>query len=250
MAAARQSRLALTTVQGRWMIRYIGGAGMSDFHTTRFASPRCRSLLKAESRPRGQPFRCLECGGLYTVPFLKPGAGTGAREPSATLRVTAAADDLETATGFDLYYKWLGIPPKEKPPNYYRLLGIPLFESNADVIANAADGPMMHLRTFQTGKHAALTQRLLNEVARARVRLPNPEKRSAFDQQSTTPSSPPRKIQFTQVEHETRRAQRASGAPRPRLASTRELFSVCPTGTRRRGPPRTIGGVFARGKAR
>lgn len=30
---------------------------------------------------------------------------------------------------FDPYHKWLGIPPEEQPPHYYRLLGIKLFES-------------------------------------------------------------------------------------------------------------------------
>ena len=39
---------------------------------------------------------------------------------------------------FDPYYKWLGIPPGEQPPNHYRLLGVSLFEPDADVI-DAAD---------------------------------------------------------------------------------------------------------------
>ena len=44
---------------------------------------------------------------------------------------------------FDPYYTWLGIPPKDQPPNHYRLLAIERFESNADVIANAADGTLV-----------------------------------------------------------------------------------------------------------
>jgi len=62
---------------------------------------------------------------------------------------------------FDPYHVWLGIPPEEQPPNHYRLLGIALFESNADVVATAADRQMGHLRTFQSGKHSNLSQRLL-----------------------------------------------------------------------------------------
>ncbi|MDD3468923.1 MAG: hypothetical protein PHE53_02945 [Thermoguttaceae bacterium] len=58
-----------------------------------------------------------------------------------------------------------------------------LFESNLDVIATAADRQMLLLRTFQTGKHSADSQRLLNEVAAARVCLLNPVKRDAYDQQ-------------------------------------------------------------------
>ncbi len=84
---------------------------------------------------------------------------------------------------FDPYYLWLGIPPHEQPPNYYRLLGVELFERNLDVIATAADRQMMLLRTFQTGKHSADSQRLLNEVAAARVCLLNPIKRDDYDQQ-------------------------------------------------------------------
>ena len=50
---------------------------------------------------------------------------------------------------FDPYHKWLGIPPKDQPPNHYRLLGIELFESDADVIATAvrpADGARENVR--------------------------------------------------------------------------------------------------------
>ena len=38
-----------------------------------------------------------------------------------------------TAT-FDPYHAWLGIPPKDQPPNHYRLLGIELFEQDTEVI--------------------------------------------------------------------------------------------------------------------
>lgn len=40
--------------------------------------------------------------------------------------------------GFDPYLKWLGIPPEHQPPNHYTLLGIPQFESDREVIQNAA----------------------------------------------------------------------------------------------------------------
>ena len=42
------------------------------------------------------------------------------------------------STGFDPYHKWLGIPPEEQPPNHYRLLGLPPFEADLDVIDAAA----------------------------------------------------------------------------------------------------------------
>lgn len=95
------------------------------------------------------------------------------------------------AERFDPYLVWLGIPPEEQPPNFYRLLGIPRFTDNLDVIENAADRQMAHLRTFQTGPHSDLSQKLLNEVSAARVCLFNPDKRAAYDQQLRREMMPP-----------------------------------------------------------
>ena len=82
---------------------------------------------------------------------------------------------------FDPYHKWLGIPPADQPPNHYRLLGIPRFETDPDVIANAADQRMAHIRSFQTGEHSALSQNILNEIAAARVSLLDAEKKTKYD---------------------------------------------------------------------
>ena len=87
------------------------------------------------------------------------------------------------ARTFDPYHVWLGIAPAEQPANHCRLLGINLFESDPEVIDNAADRQMVHLRSFQLGKHADLSQRLLNEVAAAKVCLLRPEKKAAYDEQ-------------------------------------------------------------------
>jgi len=84
---------------------------------------------------------------------------------------------------FDPYHKWLGISPKDQPPNHYRLLAIDLFESDPDVISSAADQRMAHVRAFQTGKHSSLSQEILNEIAAARVCLLSPEKRADYDRQ-------------------------------------------------------------------
>jgi formylglycine-generating enzyme required for sulfatase activity len=83
---------------------------------------------------------------------------------------------------FDPYHEWLGIPASEQPPNHYRLLGISAFEENPTVVENAADQRMAHLRTFQTGKHSAESQRLLNDVAAARICLLHPQKKTAYDE--------------------------------------------------------------------
>jgi len=84
---------------------------------------------------------------------------------------------------FDPYYKWLAIPPEEQPPNHYRLLALPLYESDPDVIANATDQRMAHLKSFQSGKHSAASQKILNEVAKAKLCLLSPEKKAEYDQE-------------------------------------------------------------------
>jgi len=84
---------------------------------------------------------------------------------------------------FDPYRVWLGIAREERPPNHYRLLGLPLFEDEAAAIDHAADQRMAHLRTLQGGKHGAHASKLLNEVARARLCLLNPEKKAEYDRQ-------------------------------------------------------------------
>lgn len=82
---------------------------------------------------------------------------------------------------FDPYHKWLGIPPREQPPDHYRLLGISLYESDPEVIESAADRQMAHVRTYQNGPHGDASQRILNELAAARLRLLDPVSRQAYD---------------------------------------------------------------------
>lgn len=85
------------------------------------------------------------------------------------------------AETFDPYHKWLGISPKDQPPNYYRLLGLDLFESDSDVIDAAANRQMSYLQQRSHGTHAELSQRLLTELASARICLLNPMKKAAYD---------------------------------------------------------------------
>ncbi len=85
------------------------------------------------------------------------------------------------AESFDPYHKWLGIPPAEQPPNHYRLLGVTLFESDLDVIANAADQRIGHVRAFQIGKHSDESQRILKAISAARVCLLNADKKAEYD---------------------------------------------------------------------
>jgi hypothetical protein len=87
------------------------------------------------------------------------------------------------ADDFDPYYQWLGISPKHQPANHYRLLGLELFEANADVISTAADQRMAHIRSFQTGKNSAVSQKILNELSTARRCLLNAAAKGEYDTQ-------------------------------------------------------------------
>lgn len=93
---------------------------------------------------------------------------------------------------FDPYHKWLGIPPVEQPPNHYRLLGVSLFEADPEVIANAADQRVLHVRTFQIGMHTEESQRILKEIFVARVCLLSAEKKAQYDAclRSVVPAPP------------------------------------------------------------
>ena len=83
---------------------------------------------------------------------------------------------------FDPYYKWLGIPPEEQPPTHYRLLGIQVLEQNVEVIESAANRQMAYLQELSGGdEHIDEAQRLLGEVAKARVCLLNTESKARYD---------------------------------------------------------------------
>src|SRR5262245_57714114 len=83
---------------------------------------------------------------------------------------------------FDPYHKWLGIPPGQRPPTHYQLLGIAPTEVDPEVIREAAIRQTAHLRTYQAGPHAADCARLLTEVAQAKTTLLDPAKRQPYDQ--------------------------------------------------------------------
>ena len=82
---------------------------------------------------------------------------------------------------FDPYHKWLGIPPGQRPPTHYQLLGIAPGERDLEVIEEAALGRTAHLRTYQSGPHAQECTKLLNEIAQAKLVLRDPAQRKEYD---------------------------------------------------------------------
>ena len=92
-------------------------------------------------------------------------------------------DDFITSTAdFDPYYIWLGIPRNEQPPNYYRLLGIRALEDNVDVINNAAEQRIRHVRTFQSGDNGHLSQELVNKLSQAKLCLLDRVQKRKYDE--------------------------------------------------------------------
>jgi antitoxin component YwqK of YwqJK toxin-antitoxin module len=106
------------------------------------------------------------------------------------------------AGNFDVYGNWLGIPPKEQPPNFYRLLGIDLFESDPEVIAEAAEQRIQHIRDFQRGEYALLAQKLQKKIISVRDYLLDEGKKTEYDislklqlQHKPAPAAPQRPAQ-------------------------------------------------------
>ncbi len=118
---------------------------------------------------------------------------------------------------FDPYHKWLGIPPAEQPPNHYRLLGISLFESDLEVIDAAANRQMGYVQGFANSDHATDSQKLLNELAAARICLLDGERRATYDAglgygtASTLVTARPKLMTFGAVSSESMKKRRALG---------------------------------------
>jgi hypothetical protein len=85
------------------------------------------------------------------------------------------------ANELDPYHRWLGIRPEEQPPNHYRLLGLALYEDDPDVIRDAAERQMGHVRRYALGPYSQLSQRLLNELGTAKSCLLDGRRRAQYD---------------------------------------------------------------------
>ena len=84
---------------------------------------------------------------------------------------------------FDPYHRWLGIRPEEQPPDHYRLLGLARFEDDPEVIRDAAERQIAHVRGYALGKYSDLSQRILNELGKAKACLLDEQKRAAYDRE-------------------------------------------------------------------
>lgn len=94
------------------------------------------------------------------------------------------------ADKIDHYHVWLGIPPAQQPPNHYRLLGLELFESSADVIDASASRQTAYLHQLASGPDRKASQRILTEVAAARRCLLDEKSKQKYDAKLKEQSAP------------------------------------------------------------
>lgn len=81
----------------------------------------------------------------------------------------------------DPYHEWLGIPPKDQPPNHYRLLGIEPLEADPSVIVHAVNRQLGHLRTFVDGPRGDEAKQLIGKISEARSCLLDAGKKAKYD---------------------------------------------------------------------
>jgi hypothetical protein len=91
---------------------------------------------------------------------------------------------------FDPYEHWLGIPPPEQPPNYYRLLGIGPGESDLALIGRAYQLRMDHVQLCDDGTYPEAAMRLREHLTGARHVLLDPELKGRYDTTLKLQSAP------------------------------------------------------------
>jgi len=90
---------------------------------------------------------------------------------------------------FNPYREWLQIPDGRRPPNYYALFGLKLFESDLEAIAQGADSLQASVRRIRPGEYVVQWQALLDEIAAGKTCLTTPQTKAAYDAQlRRTPS--------------------------------------------------------------
>ena len=81
----------------------------------------------------------------------------------------------------DAYTQWLGISAAELPPHHYRLLGVPLYESNPQTILSAYSGRTAQLSSHLSGDAADVAHKLLGQLAAAQACLLDVNAKREYD---------------------------------------------------------------------
>ena len=82
----------------------------------------------------------------------------------------------------DVYTQWLKIPEDQCPPNHYQLLRLVQFEDDFEKIAKFYKKLNHHVRKYATGQYVLESQELLNELAKAKLCLTDPERKREYDE--------------------------------------------------------------------
>lgn len=81
----------------------------------------------------------------------------------------------------DVYKEWLGIPEGDRPPDYYTLLRLVMFEDDVEKIRSNYRKLNGHVRKYATGQYLVRSQELLNEMAKAMLCLTDPDGKHEYD---------------------------------------------------------------------
>ncbi|QDU08123.1 SUMF1/EgtB/PvdO family nonheme iron enzyme [Gimesia aquarii] len=84
-------------------------------------------------------------------------------------------------TKFDPYQRWLGIPPQDQPPHFYRLLGLELFEDDPEVIKAAAENAIAFIQQNAFGEELQQSQKLLENIEKVSAYLLSPPHKAKYD---------------------------------------------------------------------
>lgn len=93
---------------------------------------------------------------------------------------------------FNPYHKWLGVSRTETTPKPYQLLGVESNEDDPEVIRAAAIRQSTYVRHFQSGQHAQIAARVLEEIEQAKLSLLDSPTRNVRHQSVNQAETPPR----------------------------------------------------------
>lgn len=221
--------------------------------TIPFHCPACGAKRDVPRALAGRRASCPECNQLVEISAAAASSSLSEIDPKADTLVVPPPDGIENSFAptdatpppgestshlppqpppppsdyvdrlgpddFDPYYRWLAIPKSEQPANHYRLLGLPLFESDPDVILNSSERQMAHIKAQAGGRYLVICQKLLSELSLARICLLDSEKKKAYDVQLRAKQKPRFAGQKNLAAKQSKPSPEVStppkGAPRP-----------------------------------
>ena len=131
---------------------------------------------------------------------------------------------------FNAYHRWLGIPVSEQPANLYRLLGLSLFEPDAEVIRDAAERQISHVRKYAQGKYKDQANQLLNELSRAQVVLLDKKTKRQYDKSLPIPEQSP--FQYSSPAASRATTVPPTSLPTPKPSQVQSEFERAPPSTK------------------